>query len=164
MISNQYQESLNKIRVLHVDDEQDFLLIAAIMMNSVDPDLQIDSVSSPREALEKIKSNEYDCIVSDYCMPEMDGIQLAERIRKESSIPFILYTGRGSEEVAKRAFVVGIDDYVRKELEPTHYQVLVRRIRAAFEGYRAEISLHEREEELSWMIENSNDARVFIER
>ena len=133
------------------------------MMNSFDPSLQIDSVSSPKEALVKIKSNEYDCIVSDYSMPAINGIQLAERIRKESNIPFILYTGRGNEEVAERAFRIGIDDYVRKELEPAHYQVLVRRIRAVVEGYQDEINIHEREEELSLMIEDSIDTRVVNE-
>jgi CheY-like chemotaxis protein len=133
------------------------------MMNSFDSSLQIDSVSSPKEALEKIMSNEYDCIVSDYSMPAINGIQLAERIRKESNIPFILYTGRGSEEVAERAFSVGIDDYVRKELEPAHYRVLVRRIRAVVEGYQDEINIHEREEELSLMIEDSIDTRVVNE-
>ncbi len=39
----------------------------------------------------------------DYSIPTIDGIELAERIRKESNIPFILYTGQGSEEVAERA-------------------------------------------------------------
>ena len=130
---------------------------------SFDPNLQVESTASPREALEMIKNNEYDCIVSDYRMPAINGIQLAERIREESNVPIILYTGQGSEEVAERAFGVGIDDYLRKEMEPSHYQVLVKRIRAAVEGYRAETRLHGREQELSSLIENSMDGIFRVE-
>jgi PAS domain S-box-containing protein len=133
------------------------------MLNSFDPYLQIDFVSSPREALEKLEKEEYDCIISDYKMPEMDGIQLAIRIREESDVPFILYTGQGSEEVAEAAFAAGIDDYLRKEIEPAHYQVLARRIRAAVESYQAEYRLREREQELSWVIDNSIDGIFRVE-
>ncbi len=154
---------LERISVLHVDDESDFLLMAAQMLNSFDPYLQIDFVSSPREALEKLEKEEYDCIISDYKMPEMSGIELAIRIREKSNVPFILYTGQGSEEVAEAAFAAGIDDYLRKEIEPAHYQVLARRIRAAVEGYQAESRLQEREQELSWMIENSIDGIFRVE-
>jgi PAS domain S-box-containing protein len=141
MTPNQDQGSSIPARVLHVDDEPDFMAIAARMLNSFDPLLQIDSTTSPREALEKLEKKEYDCIISDYKMPEMDGIQLAIRIREKSNIPFILYTGQGSEEVAEAAFAAGIDDYLRKEVEPAHSQVLARRIRAAVEKHRAESSL-----------------------
>lgn len=68
---------------------------------SIDPDLQIDSVKTPREALERLGKEEYDCIISDYKMPGMDGIQFAMKVREESNIPFLLYTGQGSEEVAR---------------------------------------------------------------
>ena len=95
--------SIETIHVLHVDDEQEFLLIAARMIMSIDPNLRIESTTSPQEALEMIKKKGYDCIVSDYRMPVSDGIKFAERVRKESNIPFILYTGQGSEEVAERA-------------------------------------------------------------
>ena len=130
--------SEDSIRVLHVDDEQDFLLIAAEMLNSFDPNLQIESTTSPKEALEMIKNDGYDCVISDYKMPEMDGIQFAMRLRDESNAPLILYTGQGSEEVAEAAFAAGIDDYIRKEMEPAHYQVLARRIQTAVEKHRAE--------------------------
>ncbi len=42
-------------------------------------------------------------------------IELAEQVRSESNIPIILYTGKGSEEVAEKAFAVGVNDYFRKE-------------------------------------------------
>lgn len=63
----------------------------------------------------------------------MNGIDLARKIREFNSIPFILYTGQGSEEVAESAYKVGVDDYIRKEVEPSHFQVLLHRIRNIME-------------------------------
>jgi PAS domain S-box-containing protein len=68
----------------------------------------------------------------------MDGIELAQKVRERSSVPFILYTGQGSEEVAEQAFKAGIDDYIRKEPEPSHYQILAKRVRQNVDKYRAE--------------------------
>ena len=66
-------------------------------------------------------------------MSPMDGIEVARSIRETSDIPIILYTGHGSEDVAVEAFAVGIDDYVRKEAHPLHYEVLANRIRGLVE-------------------------------
>jgi PAS domain S-box-containing protein len=93
----------------------------------------------------------------------MDGVELAKQIRESSDIPIIMYTGKGSEEVASRAFSVGVDDYIRKEMDPSHYEVLARRIRAAVGAHRSEKSLHKRDQELSSMIENSIDGIFRVE-
>jgi len=71
-------------------------------------------------------------------MPTMNGIELSKKIREKYSIPIILYTGQGSEEVAEAAFTVGVDDYLRKEMDPSHYQVLAKRIRHVVEKKRTE--------------------------
>lgn len=141
MTPKQNQESPETLRILQVDDEIDFQTTTKRMLQSFDPFLHIESTTSPMEALERLKSEIFDCVVSDYQMPSMDGVELAKRIRESSNIPFILYTGKGSEEIAERAFGAGIDDYIRKEMEPAHYQVLVRRIRAAVEKHNAESDL-----------------------
>ena len=81
MTPNHGQGSTNNVRVLHIDDEQNTLLIAARMMVSFDPNLQVESTTSPQEALEMIKKNEYDCIVSDYKMPIIDGINIYTKVK-----------------------------------------------------------------------------------
>jgi len=88
----------------------------------------------------------------------MDGMELARRIRETRDIPFIIYTGRGSEEVAEAAFAVGVDDYVRKEMDPSHYQMLVKRIRMAVYKHRVEERLKETEDKLGRLIEYAPDA------
>ncbi|MBN2336328.1 response regulator [Candidatus Bathyarchaeota archaeon] len=126
------------IRILHVDDEDSHLEFTKIFLEELDGDVVVDSASSPEQALQLQKTNSYDCIVSDYKMLSMDGIELAQKVREMSSVPFILYTGQGSEEVAEHAFEAGIDDYMRKESEPSHYQVLAKRVRQNVDKYRTE--------------------------
>jgi PAS domain S-box-containing protein len=126
------------IRILHVDDEGPQLEFTKIFLEELDEEVVVDSATSPQEALELQKQRGYDCIVSDYKMLSMDGIELAQKVREKSNVPFILYTGQGSEEVAESAFEAGIDDYIRKEPEPSHYQVLAKRVRQNVDKYRAE--------------------------
>lgn len=82
-------------------------------------------------------------------MPRMNGIELASKVQQESNIHIIIYTGQGNEEVAEAAFSAGVDDYVRSEIDPSHYHVLVKRIKNSFEKKRAEHRLRQRELELS---------------
>lgn len=54
----------------------------------------------------------------------MNGIQIYSEIKKTINIPFIIYTGRGNEEVISEAFVAGVDDYLKREQASDHYQIL----------------------------------------
>lgn len=132
MTDSQDSEHQDIIRVLHVDDEPDHLMFAKLFLEEADPALKVESISTSEEALQMLRQP-FNCVVSDYLMPGMNGIELARKVKETSSIPFIIYTGRGSEEVAAEAFAAGVDDYVRKEIDPSHYQVLAKRIRAAVE-------------------------------
>jgi len=145
------------IRVLQIDDDPDQLKFAELFLMRFDPSLRVESASSGEEALQKLERQTYDCVVSDYKMPGMDGIELAQKVRDASDILFIIYTGRGSEEVAEAAFAVGVDDYLRKEIEPSHYQVLAKRIRTAVERHRAEKALMESERKYKSLVQDSRD-------
>jgi len=127
----------HRIRVLYVDDEPDQIEFVKRFLEMEDPGLHVDTALSATEALQKLREP-YDCVISDYVMPDMDGLELCRRIREMRRVPFILYTGQGSEEVAEAAFAAGVDDYIRKEIDPSHYTVLVRRVKAAVEKHRAE--------------------------
>ena len=112
------------IRVLHVDDEHNPLKFTKSFVELSDSTIHMESIATPEAALRRLEEENFDCVVSDYQMPVLNGIELARRIRGFSDIPIIIYTGRGSEEVASKAFAAGIDDYMRKEIEPSHYEVL----------------------------------------
>ena len=134
-------ESESVIHILHIDDEEDNLLISKRYLNKADPSIILEQISQPENALKKLQEEQFDCVVTDYMMPGMDGIELASKIRESSDIPIILYTGRGSEEVAEKAFNIGVNDYIRKEMDPTHFTVLSKRIRVAVMKRRAEMKL-----------------------
>ena len=142
------------IIVLHIDDDTSQLDFTKLFITKNDPKISVDTVSSQNEVLDR-DLNKYDCIISDYAMPKMNGIELAEKIRETSDIPIILYTGQGSEEVAEQAFSVGIDDYLRKEFDPSHYKVLAKRIRNAVEKDRALNSLKQNEELLNKYLDSA---------
>jgi len=143
------------IRVLHVDDEKNQLEFTKMFLEELDREVTVDSVSDPLEAIRLHGRNNYDVILSDYKMISMTGLELLQRVREGSNVPFILYTGRGSEEVAESAFRAGVDDYLRKEADLSHYQVLSKRIRQTVEKHRAE-ELYQR------VVKDSRDGIVII--
>jgi CheY-like chemotaxis protein len=124
------------IQVLHVDDDKDHFLITKREIEKFDPLINLHFFSSPSDILELLES--FDCIVSDYKMPNFDVVQLAFTIRETSNIPIILYTGHGGEEVASAAFEAGVDGYFLKESGASHFQLLSKHIRTAVERARLE--------------------------
>ena len=128
----------DEIRILHVDDDVNQSEFLQYFLPEMDEAFKIDSLSDPCQVFEKMESERYDCVVTDYQMPKMNGIELAEKIREGFDLPIIIYTGQGSEEVAEAAFSAGIDDYLRKEMDPSHYQVLAKRIRNVVEKKRVD--------------------------
>lgn len=144
------------IRVLHVDDEVDQRSFTKMILESLDKSMEVESVSNPEEVIERLQNGRFDCVVSDYQMPGLSGIELARRIKETMDIPVIIYTGRGSDEIAREAFEAKADDYVQKEMEPAHYLLLDRRIRVAVESRRMR--------ELYGTVVNGNrDAVVIVE-
>ena len=111
------------IKVLHVDDEEDQLIFAKLFLEQLDDKLIVDSLSNPEGVL-KLQLSKYDIIVSDYKMLNMNGIELFKIVRKRSDVPFILYTGKSSEEVEDSAYEAGIDGYLMKKIDPSHYSSL----------------------------------------
>jgi PAS domain S-box-containing protein len=127
------------IRVLHVDDDPDVAdLTATFLAREVDA-ITVETATSADEGLDRIRTGSFDCVVSDHEMPGMDGIELLEAVREEyPDLPFILYTGKGSEAVASDAISAGVTDYLQKKSGSEQYELLANRIRNAVERTRAE--------------------------
>ncbi len=117
------------MRALLIDDEPSLLNQAKEFLEKENDDLEIETVMSSKNALELIQKNQYDAIISDYKMQELDGIELLKILReeKESSIPFIMFTGRGQEKVAMEALNLGANHYVKKGKDPkSQYSYLAK--------------------------------------
>ncbi|MFA5331901.1 MAG: PAS domain S-box protein [Methanoregula sp.] len=100
--------------ILYVDDDQNLLVINKVFLEKTG-DFTVTTTHSAKKALDLIAEGQYDAILSDYQMPEMDGIELLKQIRSRfDNLPFILFTGRGREEIAIEALNNGADFYIQK--------------------------------------------------
>ncbi|ELZ14887.1 PAS sensor protein, partial [Natrinema thermotolerans DSM 11552] len=110
---------MDEIRVLCVDDDPQWAVKIAELLDRRDVAIDTLSATSASEALEYLADREIDCIVSEYDLPDTDGLALLEDARSEvDSIPFLLVTGSGSEAIASEAISAGVTDYVRKADDP----------------------------------------------
>ncbi len=129
------------MHILFVDDETSLLDQAKIFIEKLDEDLKIEPVSSAEEGLKELSREEYDAVVSDYQMPCMNGLEFLEKVREErdNDIPFIIFTGKGREEVAMKALNLGADRYMQKGGDPRdQYEVLAQAIKQEVEHRVAE--------------------------
>jgi PAS domain S-box-containing protein len=132
------------ISVLYVDDELALLDVGKRYLERIG-NFKVDTSGSAHIALEKIKATPYDAVVSDYQMPGMDGIQLLQALRSQgNSIPFIIFTGRGREEVVIEALNSGADFYLQKGGAPAaQFAELAHKIRLAVQMKTAQKQMDE---------------------
>jgi len=148
------------IRVLLVDDEPDQLQVAELSLRG--HGFEVATALSAMDALNTIRGSAFDCIVSDYKMPGMNGLELCERLSEEGvTIPFILFTGHGSEELAEKAFNLGVDTYLRKERYLVVFALLEQSIRSLVEKNRTEKRLRESEGKLRNLFSNMLDGYAY---
>lgn len=123
-----------QITVLHVDDDPQFVEVSKAMLEREHGTFDVIPETDPRAVPELLERHTVDCLVIDYEMPAMDGIELLERVRDEyPALPVILFTGEGTETVASRAISAGVTDYIQKEGHTDQFTVLANRIENAVE-------------------------------
>lgn len=130
--------------ILYVDDESAMLEVSKRFLEQ-SGQFSVDTVTSAQAALTLMDSKTYDSIVSDYQMPEMDGIEFLKKVRSSgNTIPFILFSGRGREEVVIQALNEGADFYLQKGGEAkSEFAELSHKIRQAVQQRRAEICIRD---------------------
>jgi PAS domain S-box-containing protein len=126
-------------RILHVDDDPTQLNVVETYFERELPGVEMLTATDAKDGLETLASTQIDCIVSDYEMPEIDGLEFLEHVRAtHSDVPFILYTGKGSEEIASKAINSGVTGYLQKG-GPEQLQRLIHRVEHAAEEHRAKV-------------------------
>ncbi|MEF8828037.1 MAG: response regulator, partial [Haloarcula sp.] len=134
-----------QVSVLHVDDDPGLAETAAEFLEHEDDRLAVETATSGSEGLERLADGAFDCVVSDYDMPAMDGIEFLEAVRAEyPDLPFVLFTGKGSEEIASEAVSAGVSDYLQKRGGTERYTLLANRVTNLVTQYRAEAGLERR--------------------
>jgi PAS domain S-box-containing protein len=153
------------VRVLYVDDEPGLLEIARLFLEETG-EFTVTTATSAQEALASPALLSHDAILADYQMPGMDGIAFLKAVRQLSAdIPFILFTGRGREEVVIDAINNGADSYLQKGGDPeAQFAELAHRIHHAVDRRRAEHERTDSEKRLLDIINFLPDATFAIDR
>lgn len=124
------------IRVLCVDDEPGLADLVATYLER-DEDLDCDAVAEtdPDEAIDRIRSEAFDCVVTDYDMPARTGVQLLSSAREtRPELPFLLFSATEPDEIAAEMVRVGVTDFVSKADGGEAYTTLIRRVEHAVGG------------------------------
>ncbi|WEL23665.1 response regulator [Candidatus Nanohalovita haloferacivicina] len=125
------------VEVIAVDDQEDILELTKLFLERFEEDLEVETTTDPEKVLEDVEEGLYDAVLSDYDMPRITGLDLLEEVREiDEDLPFILYTGKGSEEIAADAVNHGVTDYFRKEAGSDHYQMIAKSLTDAVDKYR----------------------------
>lgn len=160
MADSNHTDDSGHIKVLYVDDDEAFIETSKMMLLDINPALIIESCTCVDTALKKITANRYDVIISDYEMPIKNGLYLLKELReKNNKIPFILFTGKGREEVAIQALNLGADGYHNKQGSPeTVYGELTHRLLTVVSYHKTRTSLYQSEEKFRKAFETIPDA------
>ncbi|MDD1693115.1 MAG: PAS domain S-box protein [Methanoregula sp.] len=148
--------------ILYVDDEPDLLEIGKLFLES-EGEFSVDTSPSATGALDLLKSVQYDAIVSDYQMPKMDGITFLKALRASgNTTPFIVFTGRGREEVVIEALNSGADFYLQKGGDPEpQFTELAHKIHHAISRKQADQAREKSERDYRHVIEHASEA-IFV--
>ncbi len=152
-------------RILYVDDEPTLLEISKLFLER-SGEFTVGTITSATEALTLLAEQKYDAIISDYQMPGMDGIEFLRHVRASgSTIPFIIFTGRGREEIVIQALNEGADFYLQKGGDPVpQFAELAHKVRQAVQQRRAETSIRDHERREADIINFLPDATFAIDR
>ena len=156
-------DSTGQISVLYIDDEPGLLEIGKMFLEE-SGQIRVDTLPLASQAAERLVSSTYDAIVSDYQMPGMDGISFLKLLRaRGSDIPFILFTGKGREEIVIEALNNGADFYLQKGGDPVaQFAELEHKIRLVVEQRRTKNLLAESLHRIDYIIDFLPDATLAI--
>ena len=127
------------LSILVVDDSEFFANLVAETL-SEEHGMATTAVTDPREAVSIAAEGTVDCLVSDYQMPDLTGLELYDAIVDKTDVPFILVTSEGDETVASRAIRKGVDEYILKQdiNEADALELLANRIDNVVDRHRTQ--------------------------
>jgi PAS domain S-box-containing protein len=153
----------NQIKVLWIDDDSDILELCDLFLK--EKRIDITKATSPEKAMVLLEEKEFDIIVSDYSMPGTNGMEIFQKIRAKSiKTPFIIFTGKSSEELAIEAINKGVDAYFLKgENFKEHIEEIAKQIEFIFLKKQVEKRFQIEAKKYKLLVENSHDIIYVID-
>lgn len=153
--------------VLYVDSDADFAQLVDRSLTRLDPTVSVRHVESADAAFDAIGDSDdpaFDCVVSAYTLARRDAVSFLESFRVEfPDLPFVLFTGAGSESVAADAIAAGVSAYVPVRAGENNFELLAQRIWSVTQGYRAKRRAEATAAELRRAYQRTAEAVVAID-
>ena len=116
-------------KILVADDED---ILRILITDTLEDDFKIEEAEDGKEALQKIRENDYDLIVLDYMMPYLTGIEVLEEVRKDQNQTRVLMlTAKAQDADREQAILKGADYFMSKPFSPMELLTLVEKILAS---------------------------------
>jgi len=152
------------IRVLHVDDDAEFADLTREFLEREHDRLTVATAHDARAGLDRLAETDFDCVVSDFQMPGLDGLEFFEAVREDHpEVPFVLFTGEGSESIAADAVSAGVTDYLQKRSGTEQFALLANRIVKAVERADARRAVTETQERFRTLLSVSADYVIVVD-
>jgi DNA-binding response OmpR family regulator len=113
------------MKLLLIEDDLTTVESINLCLEVNDPESIMASTSKGLEAIQMLQNDKYDGVIVDLGLPDIDGIEVIEKIRVFSSIPIIVLSARHGQEMISKALSIGANDYITK---PFEYRVLLNRL------------------------------------
>jgi len=137
LVEDPTETERDEIRVLVVDDDPAITEVLAVYLESNYDELSVTTTNNVESATEWLQTNRFDCIVSDLRMPVISGLDFLKVVRdNDPTLPFLLFTGHGSEAVASEAVEHGVTGYIVKSENPDQFDDLAQQIRSTVKTVR----------------------------
>lgn len=123
----------DRLSILHVDDDPELgaLVKAYLERESSGIECSVTTEHDPEQALDRLSSEgtTFDCIISDYNMPQMNGVEFLRAVRTSfPELPVLLFSGEETADIAAEIIEAGLTDYLRKGFGTEQYTMLIRRV------------------------------------
>lgn len=116
-------------KILVADDEE---ILRILIVDTLEDDFEVEEAEDGKEALQKIRENEYDLIVLDYMMPHLTGLEVLEKVRKdENTTKVLMLTAKAQDADREKATNAGADYFMSKPFSPMELLTLVENILAS---------------------------------